>query len=61
MIGTTGDRTPTPVLVTPFNEVQGRVAPNGRWIAYASDESGRFEVHVCGFPSAAGCLRVLEF
>jgi Tol biopolymer transport system component len=31
---------------TPFSEVQARVAPNNRWIAYASDESGRFEVYV---------------
>ena len=41
-----GDRSPKPMIATPFNEVQGRVSPNRRWIAYASDESGRFEVYV---------------
>jgi Tol biopolymer transport system component len=46
--------TPAPLIATPFNEVQGRVSPNNRWIAYASDESGRFEVHVRSFPSATG-------
>jgi hypothetical protein len=38
-------------LATRFNEVQGRLAPNQRWLAYASDESGRFEVYVRPFPS----------
>jgi Tol biopolymer transport system component len=41
-------------LATPFNEVQGRLAPNERWLAYASDESGRFEVYVRPFPSGMG-------
>ena len=48
-----GDRSPKPMIATPFNEVQGRVSPNRRWIAYASDESGRFEVYVGAFPSGA--------
>jgi Tol biopolymer transport system component len=47
-------RTPTVLLATLFNEVQARVAPGNRWVAYASDESGRFEVYVRGFPSASG-------
>jgi eukaryotic-like serine/threonine-protein kinase len=45
---------PAPIVATPFNEVQGRVSPDNRWIAYASDESGRFEVYVRSFPSAKG-------
>lgn len=51
---TTIERTLTTVLATKFNEVQGRLAPNQRWLAYASDESGRFEVYVRPFPSGAG-------
>ena len=47
-------QTPIALVATPFNEVQGRVSPNNRWIAYASNESGRFEVYVRGFPSATG-------
>jgi DNA-binding winged helix-turn-helix (wHTH) protein/Tol biopolymer transport system component len=47
----TGDQKPVPLLRTPFNESQGRIAPNGRWIAYVSDESGAPEVYVQRFPS----------
>jgi Tol biopolymer transport system component len=38
------DEPASDVLATPFNELQGRFSPNGRWVAYASDETGRFEV-----------------
>ena len=37
---------------TPFEERDGQFSPDGRWIAYASNESGRMEVYVQGFPSA---------
>lgn len=40
-------------LSTPFNEVQARFSPDQRWVAYSSDESGRFEVYVRAFPSGA--------
>jgi eukaryotic-like serine/threonine-protein kinase len=36
---------------SPFNEMQGVVSPDGRWLAYASDESGRFEIYVDAFPT----------
>jgi serine/threonine-protein kinase len=39
-----------PVLTTRFNEVHPRFSPDGRWLAYVSDESGRFEVYVRPFP-----------
>jgi Tol biopolymer transport system component len=52
-------RTPRPYLVTPFNEIQARVSPDGRWLAYASDESGRWEVYVQSFPDA-GRKRVVS-
>ena len=41
------------VLPTPFNEVQARFSPDGKWVAHASDESGRFEVYVRPFPFSA--------
>jgi hypothetical protein len=50
--------TPRSFLKTPFNEGQGRVSPDGRWIAYASDESGRLEVYVQSFPSPGGKRRI---
>jgi eukaryotic-like serine/threonine-protein kinase len=45
-----GDRKPSPFLRTRFNEYQGQVSPDGRWIAYASDDSGVPEVYVQPFP-----------
>jgi dipeptidyl aminopeptidase/acylaminoacyl peptidase len=36
---------------TPFNETQGKVSPDSRWIAYVTDESGKDEVWVASFPS----------
>ncbi|MCC6366481.1 MAG: protein kinase [Bryobacterales bacterium] len=48
--GTTGTRKPRPLLVTPYNETQGQFFPalSGppKWVAYCSDESGRYEVYV---------------
>ena len=46
-----GDRKPAPFVAGSSNEVQGRFSPNHRWIAYASDESGKFEVYVRPFPA----------
>ncbi len=36
-----GDRTPFPVVQTPFRENEGQFSPDGRWIAYRSNKSGR--------------------
>jgi Tol biopolymer transport system component len=40
------DEAPFPVLNSTANEGHSRLSPNGRFLAYASDESGRFEVYV---------------
>jgi serine/threonine protein kinase len=42
--------TPTPVIQTNFDERDGQFSPDGNWIAYESDESGRFEIYVKPFP-----------
>ena len=44
-----GERKPVPFLQTPFNETQGQFSPDGRWVAYSSDESGRYEIYVRSF------------
>jgi Tol biopolymer transport system component len=49
-----GERKPAPFLTTRSNERMGRFSPDGRWIAYASDESGRPEIYVRPFPVPAG-------
>jgi Tol biopolymer transport system component len=47
-----GDRKPLPILKTPFNEKEARFSPDGRWIAYVSDESGKNEVYVQPFQTS---------
>jgi Tol biopolymer transport system component len=51
VVNATGeDRKPAIYLRTPFNEHQGHLSPDGRWMAYGSDESGRWEAYVGEFP-----------
>jgi len=56
----TGTPTPKPYLQTQFNESNGTVSPNGKWIAYISDESGRAEVYVDSFPTPRNKYRVTD-
>ena len=49
-----GDRKPIPWLQTKFNETVPRFSPDGHWIAYVSDESGRYEVYVQPYPGPGG-------
>jgi Tol biopolymer transport system component len=45
-----GDRKPFALLHSEFNESQEQFSPDGKWIAYVSDESGGPEVYVQSFP-----------
>jgi serine/threonine-protein kinase len=45
-----GDPTPIPFLLTPYNERAPVFSPDGRWISYISDESGRDEVYIRPYP-----------
>jgi len=51
---------PTPYLQTQFNETEARFSPepNPRWVAYASDESGRYETYIDAFPEPRGKKRI---
>ncbi|MBI4479865.1 MAG: PD40 domain-containing protein [Acidobacteria bacterium] len=49
-----GDRKPRVFLQTPFNAGTPRLSPDGRWLAYISDESGKYEVYVRPFPGPGG-------
>jgi hypothetical protein len=42
---------PRPLVQTEFDEVQGQISPSGRWLAYSSNESSRFEVYVQQLPA----------
>jgi eukaryotic-like serine/threonine-protein kinase len=58
MRGPQEDRHPVPFLQTEFNEHLGRLSPDGRWLAYVSDESGTNEVYVRRFPNADDKTRI---
>jgi eukaryotic-like serine/threonine-protein kinase len=47
-----GDRKPQPYVHSEFNEAHGRFSPDGKWVAYGSDEIGRTEIYVRRFPDA---------
>jgi serine/threonine-protein kinase len=49
-----GERTPRPFLQTQYMEVSPMLSPDGRWLAYGSNESGRYEVYVRAFPDSGG-------
>lgn len=53
-----GERKPFPFLQTAANEASGVVSPDGQWMAYISDESGRYEVYVESFPGHGGKRQV---
>ena len=44
------DTVPTPLIATEFNEQAIMLSPDGRWLAYQSDETGRNEIYVRPFP-----------
>ena len=48
----------TPLLNSKANETNGQISPDGKWVAYASDESGTWEIYVTSFPGAAGKWQV---
>jgi len=50
----TGDRTPRPLLHTEFQELQGQISPDGKWLAYASNETRRREIYVRPLSNLAG-------
>jgi Tol biopolymer transport system component/predicted Ser/Thr protein kinase len=49
-----GDGGPVPVVATRFIEAQGRLSPDGKWIAYVSSETGHPEIYVRSYPGTGG-------
>jgi serine/threonine-protein kinase len=52
------DRKAQPFLRTQFNEAYPRFSPDGRWLAYISDESGSIEVYVQSYPGPGGKYQI---
>jgi hypothetical protein len=53
-----GKRELVPLVKGPQAQLQGRLSPNGRWLAYTSSESGRGEVYVVDFPAVRRKIQV---
>ena len=51
MTSIAGDRKALPLPATSGNDLQGQVSADGRWLAYASNEAGQYEVYVQRFPT----------
>jgi eukaryotic-like serine/threonine-protein kinase len=49
---------PTRFLTSKGSESNGQISPDGKWVAYASDESGAWEIYVTSFPGAGGKWQV---
>ena len=50
--------TAQPYVTTAFNQAYGAISPDGRWAAYASDESGKYDIYVDAFPEPGSRVRV---
>ncbi len=49
-----GKEKPYTIAKTPFEERAGAFSPDGKWVAYSSNESGRYEIYLTAFPTADG-------
>ncbi len=55
-----GDRKPVLFLQTSFNEGSAVISPDGKWLAYQSNESGKGEVYITTFPTPGGKWQVSQ-
>ena len=55
---TFGDQKPFPVVATNFLDITPSFSPDGKWLAYANNETGRQEVYIQPFPSGTGRWQV---
>ncbi len=53
-----GEKKPQAVVRSQFSDIQGRFSYDSQWIAYVSDESGRPEIYVQGFPTAGAKFQI---
>jgi Tol biopolymer transport system component len=53
-----GSQPLTPLLATSFDEIGARFSPDGHWLSYLSNESGRYELYVIPFPGPGGRWQV---
>jgi Tol biopolymer transport system component len=58
MLTAPGFNQPTVLIRSPFNEVDGAISPDGKWFAWSSNESGRWEIYLTTFPISSTKLAV---
>lgn len=51
LLPVSGERKAIPLLNTPFFEEHGQISPDGKWLAYSSNETGQAEIYVRPFPA----------
>ena len=54
------DTAPVPVVATTFTEMSPAFSPNGRWLAYTSNETGEDEIYVVPFPNTGAGKRAIS-
>jgi Tol biopolymer transport system component len=58
VLSLSGERRPRDFIASPFDDDEGAFSPDGRRVAYVSDESGRKEVFVASFPDPSQRIRI---
>ncbi|MBK5293135.1 MAG: serine/threonine-protein kinase [Acidobacteriia bacterium] len=58
LVDLTGDHKADPLVRTPFDEVNGKISPDGKWLAFQSNETGRSEVYVQPYPGSGSKVQV---
>jgi eukaryotic-like serine/threonine-protein kinase len=58
LTGSAQERRPVPYVQSPFRENNAQFSPDGKWVAYQSNESGRDEVYIQAFPSTGAKWQV---
>jgi Tol biopolymer transport system component len=58
MLSLDGNHDARPLLKTRFSEGNGSISPDGRWMAYQSNETGRFEISVAPYPAGGSAVRI---
>jgi len=53
-----GDSKPFPIVQTPFEEREPQISPDGKWMAYRNNESGRMELYITAFPGGGAKWQV---
>ena len=58
VVSPSGDEEPRPLLTEAYRETSARLSPDGNWLAYTSNESGRDEVYVQPYPGPGGKVSI---